>query len=71
MIFTSQGEKKEDAKKQDHSSASKSENSSKKEQPAKDEDASQDFYEIKSIDVKKEVKEMWKSIREDTGMTEQ
>ena len=76
MIFTSQGEKKEDAKKQDHSSKSKSEKSSKKEQPAKDEDASCDFNEIKqqcdkSIDVKKEVQEMWKSIREDTGMTEQ
>ena len=77
MIFTSQGEKKEDAKKQDHSSESKSEKSSKKEQPAKDEDANcNNFNETKqhcdkSIDVKKEVQEMWKGIREDTGMTEQ
>ena len=75
MIFTSQGENKEEAKKHDHSSESKSEKSSKKEQLAKDEDANYNNFNEqhcdKSIDVKKEVQEMWKGIREDTGMTEQ
>ena len=46
-----------------------------KEQLAKDEDANYNNFNEqhydKSIDVKKEVQEMWKGIREDTGMTEQ